>query len=284
MRGSILIIIATLIWGIGAAAQYGGMEHTGPFTFNVARFFVDTLVVLPPAIYFIRKEGITKSTFIAGIVCGTTLAIAINLQQFGYSLGLPAGRVGFITSLYVIIVPVISIFILRKKPGVFVWIGASISLVGLYFLSMAGEMYMGLGDLLILACAFVFAVQILVVGHFSPRQNVFALACVQYITVAILSLIFAFIFETPSMSDLVDGAPFVLYTGVLSSGVAYLLQMKAQKTTAPTIAAVIFSFEGVVSASAGWLLLNQFLTPLQILGCVLIFAATIITQFKGETV
>ena len=291
-KGPFLIIIATVIWGAGAAAQYGGMAHVGPLTFNAARFLIGGLLVLPPSLYFWRREKRTensertigKSTLRAGILCGVVLCLAINLQQYGYFLGLPAGRVGFLTALYVIFVPILGLIFMKKKPSVFVWLGVAISLAGMFFLNFSDGFSMNPGDFFIVLCAVVFAVQILLVGFFSPKQNVIVLACVQYFTVAIVSAAFAFLFETPNVYALVGGGIPILYTGVLSSGVAYLLQMKAQKTTAPTVAAVIFSFEGVVSALAGWLILSQILTPMQILGCALIFAATLVAQINPSRI
>ena len=285
-KGPVLIIAATIIWGAGAAAQYEGMDHVGPLTFNAARFFIGGFLVFLPTLFFLFRQRkieksqrpINKSTFWAGILCGLVLCLAINLQQFGYSLGLPAGRVGFITALYVIFVPIIGLVVFKRNPPVFVWVGVVISLGGMFFLNYDGGLQMEPGDIFIILSALAFAVQILLVGHMSPRQNVIALACVQYFTVAAISLGLAFVFETPRVDGMTGGALSILYTGVMSSGVAYLLQMKAQKTTAPTVAAVIFSFEGVVSALAGWLLLSQFLTPMQIFGCSLIFVATIVAQ------
>jgi len=292
-KGNLMIIVATLIWGAGMSAQAAGMEHVSPLTFNAARFFIGGSMALVPALYFLRqqraagplKEGevapIRKATIFAGIICGLVLCVAINLQQFGIQYTSVANA-SFITSLYVIMVPVACLVFFKQRAPIFVWIGVAVAMVGMYFLSFAGGFYLNLGDILVFLCAIMFALQILIISHFSPKHNVLALACVQFYTVFVVSLVLAFIFETPAMADLIAAAPFVLYTGVLSSGVAYILQMKAQKTTAPTVAAVLFSFESVVATVTGAIVLNQIPTPMRILGCALIFVAILVAQIPAR--
>lgn len=286
-RGNLLIILATTIWGAGMSAQSAGMGYVAPFTFNAARFFIGGTMALGPALIFLRRQNdaqrprpltpITKWTVLAGAICGIVLCIAINLQQFGL-LTTSVANASFITSLYVIIVPIACLVLFKQKTSAFVWIGVAVAMTGIYFLSLSGGFDINVGDILVFGCAIAFSAQILVISHFSPRHNVLALACAQFYTVFLISIVMAFIFETPAMSDLVAAAPFVLYTGVLSSGVAYILQMKAQKTTAPTVAAVLFSFEGVVATITGWIVLSQVLTPREILGCALILVAILVAQ------
>jgi len=151
-------------------------------------------------------------------------------------------------------------------------------MVGIHFLSLSDGFNVNLGDVLVFLCAIAFTAQILIISHFSPKHNVLALACVQFYIVAVISLVLALIFESPSLTAILAAAPYLLYTGVLSSGVAYILQMKAQKTTDATVAAVLFSFEGVVASLVGWFVLSQFLTPREVLGCVLIFIAILVAQ------
>ena len=288
-RGNLMIIAATLIWGAGGVAQAAGMEHVSPMTFNGARFFLGGTMALGPALYFLRRQKkiaslkspggeISRGTLLAGIICGAILCLAINLQQYAYYVGIYASKVGFITTLYVIIVPIMSLVFLRKKAPVSVWIGVVIALAGMYFLSFSNGLDISLGDILVFLCAVVFSVQILLIGHFSPKHNVMVLACIQFYTVSIISFLFAFIFEAPSISLIIAGGVYVLYTGILSSGVAYILQMKAQKTTDPTVAAVLFSFEAVVLAVTAGLILGQFLPPRELLGCALIFTAVLVAQ------
>jgi len=281
-----MIIAATLIWGAGYVAQSAGMYHVAPLTFNAVRFAIGGTIALGPALFFWKRQishgadkpvSISKNTIVAGIICGTVLCLAINLQQFGLTFTTIANA-SFITSLYVIMVPIASFICFRKRASIFVWASVVVAMIGIYFLSLSGGFTVNLGDILVLLCAITFTAQILIISHFSPKHNVLALASVQFYVVAVISLVLAFIFETPSGTAVLAAAPYVLYTGVLSSGVAYILQMKAQKTTDATVAAVLFSFEGVVAALVGWLALNQFLTPRGILGCVLIFIAIMLAQ------
>ena len=292
-KGNLMIIIATIIWGAGMSAQSAGMSYVSPLTFNAARFFIGGTMALGPALFFLRQQrtalpqsggdsaAISRSTVVAGIICGLVLCLAINLQQFGIVFTTVANA-SFITSLYVIMVPIVCLVVFKQRAPVFVWIGVAVALLGMYFLSFAGGFNINLGDILVFLCAIAFSAQILIISHFSPKHNVLALACVQFYTVFAVSLALAFIFETPSMADLIAAGPFVLYTGVLSSGVAYILQMKAQKTTQPTVAAVLFSFESVVATITGWFVLSQFLSPRQILGCALIFVAILVAQIPAK--
>jgi len=285
-KGNLMIICATIIWGAGMSAQSAGMGYVSPLTFNAARFFIGGTMAFLPALLFLKKQraaaaegppAISRRTIFAGIICGSVLCLAINLQQFGLIFTTVANA-AFITSLYVIMVPIVCLVFFRRKPAVFVWFGVGLAMVGIYFLSLSGGFNVNLGDLLVFFCAIAFTAQILIISHFSPRHNVLALACVQFYTVFAISFALALIFETPSMAALFAALPYVLYTGILSSGVAYILQMKAQKTTEPTVAAVLFSFEGVVATLTGWIVLSQFLTPRQILGCALIFFAILLAQ------
>ena len=290
-KGSLMIIAATIIWGAGMVAQSAGMGYVDPLTFNAARFFIGGSVAfvlfflsyqraLPRADY--NPMAMNKSTIIAGIICGLVLCLAINLQQFGL-LFTTVANASFITSLYVIIVPIVCLVAFKEKVSVFVWISVAIAMMGIYFLSLSDGLNINLGDILVFFCAIAFSAQILIISHFSPKHNVFALACIQFYTVFIVSLILAFIFESPATTTLLAAGPYVLYTGVLSSGVAYILQMNAQKTIEPTVAAVLFSFEGVVATFTGWLILNQLLTPRELLGCALIFIAILVAQMPSKS-
>jgi len=286
--GNLMIIIATLIWGAGYVAQSSGMYHVSPLTFNAVRFAIGGTIALGPALFFLHRQSktvreanepiaISKNTVIAGAICGVVLCLAINLQQFGL-LFTSVANASFITALYVIMVPIACLIVFKKKASRLVWVSVVIALGGMYFLSIAGGFSVNLGDILVFLCAVTFTAQILIISHFSPKHNVIALACVQFYVVAVISLSLAFIFETPSITNIIAAAPYVLYTGVLSSGVAYILQMKAQKTTDATIAAVLFSFEGVVAAIVGWIVINQVLSVRELVGCVLIFIAILVAQ------
>ena len=291
-RGNLMIIVATLIWGAGYVAQSAGMYHVTPLTFNAVRFAIGGTMALGPAVFFLIRQkslsrdnhkpaAVSKSTVVAGIACGAVLCLAINLQQFGI-LFTSVANASFITALYVIMVPIASFIFFRKKAVVFVWISVAVAMVGMYFLSLSGGIYINLGDILVFLCAIAFTAQILIISHFSSNHNVVVLACVQFYVVSIISLILAIIFEAPSITAIIAATPYLLYTGVLSSGVAYILQMKAQKTTDATVVAVLFSFEAVVAALAGWFVLNQFLTHREIIGCVLILIAILVAQIPAK--
>jgi len=285
LTGTAMIIIATLIWGVGYSVKAAGMDYVGPFTFNAARFFIGGCATILPALYFImqqRKKSkdtyspttINRGTIIAGVVCGAVLSVAINLQQFGLFLTTIA-KSSFLTTLYVIIVPIIALIVLKKQSSKSIWIGAGVAMVGVFFLSVGMELSINLGDILTIFAALGFAIHILVIGCFSPSHNVLVLACIQFFVVFVFSLLMAIIFESWYFFDLVGALPYVLYAGVLATGIAFVLQMKAQKTTNPTVTAVLFSFEGVIATLAGWIILSQTLSHGEILGCILIFGAIV---------
>ena len=289
-KGSLLIIIATLIWGVGYVAKASANYHIAPLTFNAVRFGIGGIVALGPAMFFLmrqksspKEEGENepiskgKSTIAAGVICGLVLCLGINLQQFGIARTSVANA-SFITSLHVIIVPVACYVIFRQRAVITVWVSVAVAIVGMYFLSLSGGFYVNIGDVFIFLCAFGSAAHLILIGRFSPVHSGPVLVCVQFFVVSIISLVLALIFEAPSMAAIFAAAPYVLYTGVLSSGVAYILVTKAQKTTDAAVTSVLCSFEAVVATVAGWFMLSQFLTARELLGCVLIFIAILAVQ------
>jgi len=287
-RGSLMIIAATLIWGVGYVAKSSGMYHVAPLTFNAVRFAIGGAVALGSALFFLMCQksapaetaipvSISKSTVVAGIICGLVLCVGINLQQFGL-VYTSIANVSFISSLQVIMVPIASFIIFRKRAVISVWVSVAVAVAGMYFLSLSGGFYVNLGDILVFLCAIASAGHILLISRYSQVHNASVLVCVQFIFVAVVSMVLALIFENPQISAIIAAAPYVLYTGVLSSGVAYILVTKAQKTTDATVAAVLCSFEAVVATLAGWFILSQFLTPRELLGCALIFVAILVAQ------
>ena len=202
--------------------------------------------------------------------------MASNLQQFGVKYT-TVGKAGFITALYIVLVPIFGIF-LKKKVGVKVWISVAISVVGLYLLCMTEKLSISKGDFLVLLCAIVFSIHILVIDHFSPLVDGVRMSCIQFWITGILSAIPMFLFEKPSLSAIFAAAVPLLYAGVMSSGVAYTLQIVAQKDADPTVASLILSLESVFSVLAGWAVLGQVMSMREICGCVLMFAAIILAQ------
>ena len=278
-----MLFLAALIWGFAFAFQSQGMDHMGPMTFNGMRFLIGA-IVLVPVIFIFRNPGkrkpvtagAVKVTVLGGIVCGLCLFAASSLQQFGIQYT-SVGKAGFLTTLYIILVPIIGIFFRRKVPVV-VWIGAIISVIGMYLLCVSETMSINKGDIFAFCCAIVFAFHILSVDYFAPKTNGIVLSCLQFLTSGVCAMICAFIFEQPSVTEIVNGVVPLLYVGVMSSGVAYTLQILGQKNAEPTLASLIMSLESAVSVLGGWLILNQRLTGKELLGCLLMFVAVVGVQ------
>lgn len=289
LRQSMILFVTATIWGVAFVAQSVGMDYVGPYTFIAARNVIALLVLLPWMAFRdkrSRKRGGSeaqkqksdrKSLLTGGICCGICLFAASVLQQFGMKYT-TVGKAGFITAMYIVLVPVFGIF-LRKKTGVKVWLAVAVALAGLYLLCMTtGDFYLQKGDIYILGCAAVFAVHILVVDHFSPMVDGVKLSCVQFAVNAILGTIMLLLLEQHDLSDLIAAWLPIVYAGALSSGVGYTFQIIGQKGMNPTAASLILSLESVISVLAGWLLLHQALTARELAGCALVFAAIILVQ------
>lgn len=300
IRQSLLLLLTAAIWGVAFVAQSVGMEYIGPFTFNAVRNVIGAAVLLPCLAFLVRKkaDGVSKESakmpqtinfreklrtgeyktlFAGGICCGVLLCVASNLQQFGIQYT-TVGKAGFITAMYIVLVPMIGIF-LRKKTGAKVWFAVGIAVAGLYLLCMTGGSFsLQKGDLLILACAFVFSIHILVIDYFSPKVNGVAMSCIQFFVCGLLSAVGMLLFEEPQWQQILAAWVPVLYAGVLSCGVAYTLQIVGQKGMNPTAASLILSLESAVSLLAGWLILGQKLTKRELIGCMLMFAAIVLVQ------
>jgi len=300
-RGTVMLFIAALIWGSAFVAQSEGMEYVGPFTFAGVRFLIGSIVLLP-VISFMKKrdtgngnllEGYDKATGIKGLIskhrvlvegsifCGIALTFATNFQQQGIKYVSSVGKAGFITTLYIVLVPVFSLF-LRKKIRPIIWIALAFSVTGLYFLCVTEKFTFEPLDILLIMCAAFFALQILVVNHYVDRVNPVALSSFQFFVVGVLSCICMFIFEKPTLGAIFAAAGPILYAGVLSSGVAFTLQVLAQKDLDPTLASMIMCLESVVSVISGYLFLNQILTIREGIGCILMFAGVILAQLPEK--
>lgn len=279
IRNSGLLLIAAIIWGTAFSAQSAGMAFMGPFAFTAARNFIGAAVLLPFVILSKDKSESGRLLFISGIICGILLGLASCLQQYGLKFT-TAGKAGFVTALYIIIIPIIGIF-LKKKCSYLTWIAVFIALVGVYLLCMNESLTINRGDVFEFLCAFVFAAQILSVSAFSHRVNAYRFACIEFLTAGVFSVIMTILFgESVSVSSFQSAWLPVLFTGVMSSGVAYTLQIIGERDLNPTIAALIMSLEACVSVISGWLILGQSLTPREIIGCAVMFAAIILAQIK----
>ena len=285
-KNACMLILTAFIWGTAFVAQSVGMDFLEPFTFNGVRSLIGGIVLLP-CIFLIRRinarsgeaekaEGTRKDLVLGGSLCGLLLFAASSLQQIGI-VYTTAGKAGFITAFYIVIVPVLGIF-LHKRIGWKVWAAVVMALAGLYFLCMTEELTVGKGDLYIFLCALIFSVHILVIDHFSPRVDGVKMSCIQFFTCGIVSLIPMFAWETPGVDNLLAGWMPLLYAGVLSCGVAYTLQVVGQKNVNPAVASLILSLESCFSVLAGWLILGEKLTMREFAGCVLMFAAIILAQ------
>ena len=294
LKNSLLLLLTATIWGVAFVAQSVGMDHVGPFTFNAVRSIIGGIVLIP-CIFFLdhrksdQKEELpspqqqaeqTSTLILGGVCCGILLALASSFQQMGIQYT-TVGRAGFITACYIVIVPVIGLF-LGKKCSKFIWAAVVMSLVGLYLLCITDGFSVGKGDLLVLVCAFLFSVHILVIDYFSPKVDGVKLSCIQFLTCGILSGIPALLFEHPELSSILAAWQPILYAGVMSCGVAYTLQIIGQKNMNPTVASLILSLESCISVLAGWILLGQQLSAKEILGCVIMFAAIILAQLPQK--
>jgi drug/metabolite transporter (DMT)-like permease len=274
----ILLFVAT-IWGLAFVAQRIGMDHVGPFTFNGLRFVLGCLSLMP-FLYFKRKkiaqsskQGFGK----AGLISGLFLFSGISFQQVGL-VYTTAGKAGFITGLYVVIVPLLNLFFKQDKTGIGTWTGAVLASIGMYLLSVTRDLSVNFGDVLIFFSAVCFAFHLIVIGKFSNRYNTTLLSFVQCLVCAVLSLLAAAAVEQFVIADIIKVAIPLLYGGVLSVGVAYSLQIYGQKNAPASHAAIIFSMESVVAAIGGWLILNEILSGRAVFGCALMLCGMLISQ------
>lgn len=304
IRQSALLLLTAVIWGVAFVAQSVGMEYIGPFTFNAARNLIGALVLLP--YIALQGRGVKKKAgadsaagqpcrgreertaawrdktlITGGICCGVLLFVAGNLQQIGI-LYTTVGKAGFITAMYIVLVPALGIF-LKRRAGLRIWIAVMIAVGGLYLLCMTGGGFsVQKGDLFVLACAFAFSFHILTIDYFAPRVDGVRMACIQFFVCALLSAVCMFVFEKPELQQLLAAWLPVLYAGVLSCGVAYTLQIVGQRGMDPTVASLILSLESVISVIAGWLILGQELSMRERLGCVLMFVAIVLVQLPQK--
>lgn len=293
-KNALLLILTAFIWGTAFVAQSVGMDYLEPFTFNGVRSLIGGVALLP-CIWFLERwnkkqagdvgqDGLQeqkaaeskKDLLIGGIACGLLLFAASSLQQIGL-VYTTAGKAGFITAFYIVIVPVLGIF-LHKKIGLKVWMAVALALAGLYFLCITDNLSINKGDAYVFICAVLFSLHIMVIDYFAPRVDGVKMSCIQFFVCGIVSLVPMFALETPTIAGMLAGWLPLLYAGVLSCGVAYTLQIVAQKNMNPAIASLILSMESCFSVLAGWVILGEQLSMRESLGCVLMFTAIILAQ------
>ena len=293
MRSNLMLLLTAFIWGVAFVAQSVGMDYVGPFTFNAVRSVIGG-VVLIPCIFLIdrfsgakskpvptpeQKRKNLRTLILGGVCCGAALAVGSNLQQIGIA-HTTVGKAGFITALYIIIVPIFNIFLGKKAPAI-IWVSVALAVAGMYLLCITEGFSISKGDFLVLLCAVGFSVHILVIDYFSPMVDGVRMSCIQFFVSGLISSVLMFLFEQPQWSSILAAWAPVLYAGMLSCGVAYTLQVVAQKNTDPVVASLILSLESVLAVLAGWALLGQALSLREIGGCVLVFCAIILAQLPS---
>ncbi len=283
LKAELALLLAAFIWGFAFVAQREGMAFIGPLAFNAIRFAFGALSLIPIAL--ITRAGLPatngKTLLIGGGVTGVILFIAASLQQIGV-VYTTAGKAGFITGLYVILVPLMGLAV-RQRVGRWTWLGAVCALIGLYCLTVTEAFTIAPGDLWVMAGAFFWAVHVHLIAQFAPRVGALRLALIQFAICSVLSFGAAFAFEPMRPSEVVNAALPILYAGVLSVGVAYTLQVVGQTDAPPAQAAIILSLETVFAVWGGWLLLGETLPPRGLLGCALMFAGMIVAQLDPRS-
>ena len=294
MRQVVFPILAAFIWGTAFVAQDLCADSIGAFAFNATRYFIAVLALLvvilisdkvkknKPTLTAQEKKAANKQLWLGGLCCGAALAIASNFQQAGLVAGTDAGKAGFITALYVVLVPVFGLFF-KRKVSLPTWIAVVLSVVALYLLCIKGDFSLAPGDLLVLVCAVCFAVHILVIDHFTAYCDGVKLSCLQFLFAGIISTICMFIFEDVDFAAILSCALPLLYVVIFSCGVGYTLQILAQKDSNPTVVTILLSLESVFAVIAGAIILKQQMTVREYIGCAIMFAAVILAQIQFPT-
>lgn len=290
-QGSILLLLTAFIWGAAFVAQKIGIVDIGVFTFSASRFMISGIALLP--VIMLRKKhkqladitpekkkSARKTLIAGGVICGILLAMATNVQQMGIA-DTTAGKAGFITTLYIVFVPILRVFNKKKVSGG-VWISVAAAVAGLYLLSVKEGFSINQGDALVLLCALFFTFHILVIDKYSPQTDGVKMSCIQFFTAALFSAILMLVFERPSLSAVLACWAPILYLGVVSGAIGYTLQIIGQRDTDPAAASLILSLESVFAAITGVLFINESFTAKELIGCVFVFGATILSQVSTQ--
>ena len=303
LRANLLLTLTALIWGAAFVAQDVAADRLAPFSFNGLRMALAALALVPVTLVMDRRaqaahtadEKVTgagvpfsrmtpaqrKTLLAGGLCCGVMLTLGSVFQQLGISMGTGAGKAGFITALYIVLVPLIGLF-MHKRPGKLVWIAVALSAAGLYLLCVRGGFAIAPGDGMLMLCALCFSGHILAVDFFSRKTDCVKMSCIQFAVVAVMCLAGAACTEQLSWQAVRECAVPILYAGVMSGAVGYTLQIVAQKDTNPTVASLLMSLESVFAVLAGWVILGDALSARELLGCLLMLAAIVLAQLPGE--
>ena len=308
--GVFMLLLTALIWGTAFVAQSVGMDYVEPFTFNFSRYIIGALVLVPFAIISLKKKlsnfdsnnsshnnsnnntvpdksinvekpnkkAFLNSTILGGIGCGVLLCVASMLQQYGILYTNSVGKAGFLTALYIIMVPIIGIFF-KKKVKPLIWVCVILATIGLYLLCVKDGFSFEMGDILLILCALVFSCHIILVDYVSPRGDGVTISMIQFGVSAVLCFVCALIFEHVSMANILRAWMPILYAGVMSCGVAYTFQILGQKYVEPTKASLILCLESVFATLGGWVILKEVLSVREAIGCIVVFIAIILAQF-----
>lgn len=295
MRNAFLLVLTAFIWGIAFVAQSEGGDAVGSYSFNCVRFLIGGICLLPVT-KLLDHLGLSRkpqskeqkrSLWIGGSCCGLALFVGSSFQQLGINMGTPSGKAGFITACYILLVPILGIF-LKKKCTINIWFGVGLALIGLYLLCIKGDFTIQFSDLLVFGCAFVFSFHILVVEHFSPIVDGVRMSCIQLFLSSILSAIPMIGLEMQPTAGKIsnwlqafaswDAWIPILYAGIMSAAIGYTLQIIGQQGLNPTVASLLMSLESVFAVLASWVILGQRLTMKELFGCVLIFVAIVMAQ------
>ena len=292
MLGNGILLFTAFIWGTAFVAQRVGMESIEPITFNAARMIVAAVFVGALAFILSKRKGSSersekerreyrKNTLIGGICCGCFLTFGSVLQQIGL-VSTSAGKAGFITAMYMLLVPIISFVLFKKKNTLLVWSAVILGVVGMYFLCISGDFALSKGDTFIAVCAVFFAGHILCCDHFVTKADPIALSAIQFFTATVISAVVAFITEEPTVAKLTSAIVPILYCGLISGGLGYTLQIVGQKYTEPTIASLLMSMESVFAVLAGTVILKEKMSIREVFGCIIMFVAIILVQLPKK--
>lgn len=299
-KGDLALLLAALIWGTSFISQKLGMNYVEPLTFTASRFLLGGFVLIPVILFFQQKSKKdqmpqnsephsepqskpykVKDLLIGGILCGASIFLGASAQQIGI-VSTTAGKAAFITALYIVIVPLLGLF-LKHKVSRATWFGVALAVIGLYLLTIREGFSIQKGDAIVLVGTIFWALQIVIIDHYVDKTDGLKLSCVQFFAAGLLSAVAAFLFETPVLADIIACGGLILYMGFFAVGLAYSLQIIGQKQTKPAVAAIIMSLESVFAVIFGAMFLQESMTPKELSGCALMFAAFIVTQVKlGE--
>lgn len=284
LRQSLLLFLTAFIWGCSFVAQAVGMDHVGPFTFTACRTLLGALFLTPLVLYRRKRETapapLGKTFLLGAFFCGLCLFAGESFQQFGLVHDTEVGKAGFITSLYIVIVPLLGLFVGHRVHR-YIVVGVLFAVAGLWELCMTSSLSIELGDLYVLTCALAFSIHILVIAHFVTKIDGVTLAWGQFWCGGLIALFMALVFETPTWEGIHGALLPILWAGIMSNGIAYTLQVVGQRGMNPTVASLIMSLESVVSVLAGWVLLNEVLTTRELFGCALMAVAIVLAQLPA---